>query len=394
MTLGELVAEGGGSIQTGPFGSQLHAADYVSVGTPSVMPQNIGDNRINDSDIARVSRNDMQRLTNYWLAEGDIVYSRRGDVERRALVRPENDGWLCGTGCLRVRIGDRQIHDPAFVSYALGLKESRKWIVQHAVGATMLNLNTAILGGVPISVPSIGEQRGIAEVLGALDDKISANSRLQATIDQLVQALFIDATAGAEAATLGAVADVNLASVKPTAGELRYLDIASVSVGTYASPAASPWSSAPGRARRKISTGDTVWSTVRPNRRSHALILEDDQLLVGSTGLAVLTPKRGRFAYVYEATRTEAFTAYLEAVAEGSAYPAVRGDRFAQAPVPLPVESRIIEFEAAAGPLRMRAGAALAESAALVAMRDALLPLLMSGKVTIKDAKSVVGEVL
>ena len=45
-TLGEVCRRGGGNIQTGPFGSQLHASDYVAVGVPSIMPTNIGENRI------------------------------------------------------------------------------------------------------------------------------------------------------------------------------------------------------------------------------------------------------------------------------------------------------------------------------------------------------------
>src|SRR4051794_35672848 len=90
-TLGEACKRGGGNIQTGPFGSQLHASDYVPVGIPSIMPQNIGDNRIISDDIAQITRADAKRLSKYLVREGDIVYSRRGDVERRALVRSEED---------------------------------------------------------------------------------------------------------------------------------------------------------------------------------------------------------------------------------------------------------------------------------------------------------------
>src|SRR2546422_6482046 len=92
-TLGAACERGGGDIQTGPFGSQLHASDYVPSGIPSVMPQNIGDNVIVEDGIARISPNDAARLSRYLLREGDIVYSRRGDVERRALVRLEQSGW-------------------------------------------------------------------------------------------------------------------------------------------------------------------------------------------------------------------------------------------------------------------------------------------------------------
>src|SRR3712207_4036140 len=86
-TLGDACQRGGGDIQTGPSGSQLHASDYVDDGIPSIMPQNIGDNRIEVQDIARITEADARRLNRYLVRKGDIVYSRRGDVEKRALVR-------------------------------------------------------------------------------------------------------------------------------------------------------------------------------------------------------------------------------------------------------------------------------------------------------------------
>jgi hypothetical protein len=64
-TLGEICQRGGGSIQTGPFGSQLHASDYVEVGIPSIMPQNIGDNRVVPDGIARITEKDAKRLERY-----------------------------------------------------------------------------------------------------------------------------------------------------------------------------------------------------------------------------------------------------------------------------------------------------------------------------------------
>ena len=79
-TLGDACVREGGAIQTGPFGSQLHAADYVSDGIPSIMPQNIGDNRVVEADISRISPEDADRLRRYRVRAGDIVYSRRGDV--------------------------------------------------------------------------------------------------------------------------------------------------------------------------------------------------------------------------------------------------------------------------------------------------------------------------
>jgi restriction endonuclease S subunit len=158
-TLGEVCRRGGGNIQTGPFGSQLHAADYVPVGVPSIMPTNIGENRIIEDGIVRITEADANRLGQHRLGTGDIVYSRRGDVEKRALIRAREEGWFCGTGCLKVRLGSGVV-DPLFASFYLGHPSVKEWIVRHAVGATMPNLNTSIMSAVPFALPpSDGRKR-------------------------------------------------------------------------------------------------------------------------------------------------------------------------------------------------------------------------------------------
>jgi len=188
-TLGEVAARSGGDIQTGPFGSQLHASDYVDDGIPSIMPKNIGDNRVDVEGIARITETDAKRLARYRVRHGDIVYSRRGDVEKRALIRDDEVGWLCGTGCLRVRFDDDSI-SPEYVAFYLGHPAVREWIVRHAHGATMPNLNTSILSALPLIVPPIAEQRAIAHILGTLDDKIELNRQMNATLDEIARTLF------------------------------------------------------------------------------------------------------------------------------------------------------------------------------------------------------------
>ncbi len=179
----------GGSIQTGPFGSQLHAEDYVIEGVPSIMPVNIGDNRIIEDGIARISEEDAIRLSRYLVKEGDIIYSRRGDVRRRALIREHETGWLCGTGCLRIRFGDGSI-DSRYVSYYLGHPDIQEWIARHAHGATMPNLNTSILSEVPFLLPPLPQQVAIAQILGVLDDKIELNRRMSQTLEEIARTLF------------------------------------------------------------------------------------------------------------------------------------------------------------------------------------------------------------
>lgn len=189
-TLGEICSVQGGAIQTGPFGSQLHTSDYKKVGIPVVMPTNIGDGGIVVDGIARIDQLDVDRLSQHKLQLNDIVFSRRGDVTKNALVRPHEVGWFCGTGCLKVRLGTESIANAKFISHCLRLSDTKEWLIRHAVGATMPNLNTAILSAVPITLPPLRTQMEIAEMLGALDDRITLLRETNATLEAIAQALF------------------------------------------------------------------------------------------------------------------------------------------------------------------------------------------------------------
>lgn len=168
-TLADAVKSGvGGELQTGPFGSQLHASDYVEEGIPSIMPKDIIGGRLAEDSMARVSEADAERLAQHRLRLGDLVFSRRGDVEKHALVRDHEKGWLCGTGCLRIRLGSDGV-EPLLASQWLGTPFAREWLVRHAVGATMPNLNTTILGSIPFLLPSRPIQLAYAQAATPLD---------------------------------------------------------------------------------------------------------------------------------------------------------------------------------------------------------------------------------
>jgi type I restriction enzyme S subunit len=334
------------------------------------------------------------RLSEYLLKAGDIVFGRKGAVDRSAWVKPEESGWFLGSDGIRARLPVNV--DSRFIAYQLRSEPIREWLLRHASGSTLLSLNQSTLSRVPLVLPSVSEQRAIAEVLGALDDKIAANTKLVVSVDEYLAAKFSEALqCDHEIVELGDIAVVNATKVKPLSGaSLRYLDIAGLGIGSHDWPELSPWDTAPSRARRGISVGDTIWSTVRPNRRSHALVLSEDSSLVGSTGLAVLTPKEVGFAYLYEVTKRDDFTSYLENVAEGSAYPAVRASFFAKATIPLIDASDRASFEQLAAPMRNQQHLLSMENTTLAATRDSLLPQLMSGKLRVKDAEKTLEAVI
>jgi type I restriction enzyme S subunit len=188
-TLGDICDEGEGIIKTGPFGTQLHQSDYKNEGVPVIMPKNIKHGKVSVDDIARIGNQDVSRLSNHRLKKGDIIYGRRGDIGRRALIGDRENGWLCGTGCLRLNLGNL-ILDPVFLYYYLGQSQVISWIYNQAIGATMPNLNTDIIRSIPISYPPFPTQRKIAAILSAYDDLIENNTRGIKILEEMAQVLY------------------------------------------------------------------------------------------------------------------------------------------------------------------------------------------------------------
>lgn len=190
-TVGDLCDRFGGDIQTGPFGSQLHSSDYSDEGVPVVMPQDLRAGRILLGKIARVHEDHARRLAQHRLALGDVVFSRRGDVGRFAIVSDSEVGWLCGTGCIRVRFNCPDL-DTEFLRHALARPEVAQWLAHHAKGVTMPNLNTKIIRALPITLPPLAEQKRIAAILDAAEALREKRSLSIKIADSLTRATFFE----------------------------------------------------------------------------------------------------------------------------------------------------------------------------------------------------------
>lgn len=175
-------------IQTGPFGSQLHKEDYVDVGTPIVTVEHLGSRVFSEQNLPMVSDADKSRLSKYVLKKGDIVFSRVGSVDRCSFVDQKHDGWMFSGRCLRVRPSEEV--DPLFLYYFFCLNTTKEFVRSIAVGATMPSINTKLLGEVEVVCPEIEEQRKIADILSKIDDKIEENQKINENLQQQMQALF------------------------------------------------------------------------------------------------------------------------------------------------------------------------------------------------------------
>ena len=147
-------------VQTGPFGSQLHAEDYIEDGWPVINPANISSFGLVADNSVTVSEEVRSRLSRHVLRSGDVIFARRGEIGRAALVEEAQEGWICGTGSLRVRFaGD--FHSGYLRRY-LGIPAVRYYFERSSVGSTMPNLNSSILLDMPLLMPEFKDQEGIS----------------------------------------------------------------------------------------------------------------------------------------------------------------------------------------------------------------------------------------
>lgn len=175
-------------IQTGPFGSQLHEEDYVSIGTPIVTVEHLGETGFIQKNLPLVSDDDKKRLSKYILKEGDIVFSRVGSIDRCTYVSKNEDGWLFSGRCLRVRIGEEA--NAKFISYYFRQRFFKAMMLNISVGATMPSLNTSLMANIPLSLPDLYAQQKIATVLSSLDAKIELNNRINVELEAMAKTLY------------------------------------------------------------------------------------------------------------------------------------------------------------------------------------------------------------
>jgi type I restriction enzyme S subunit len=188
-TIGDLINEVGGEVKTGPFGTALKASEYTTTGVPVISVGEIGHGEFHIHDrTPYVDESVTTRLPQFLLEIGDIVFARKGSVERSALVGHRQQGWFLGSDGIRLRLSDAV--DSRFVRYWISSEETKHWLVQNSTGSTMASLNQATIKRLPIVLPSLAEQREIASILGALDDKIELNRRMSATLEDMARSLY------------------------------------------------------------------------------------------------------------------------------------------------------------------------------------------------------------
>jgi type I restriction enzyme S subunit len=189
-TVGDVAAPSRNALVGGPFGSDLVSRDYVPTGVPVIRGANMGHGRWVDGEFVYVTPQKADSLASNCAKPGDLVFTQRGTLGQVALVPKKGvDRYLISQSQMKVTL-DPTKADALFLYYVFISAEQQAYIVQNAITTGVPHTNLGILRNTPLTLPPLAEQKAIAAVLGALDDKIELNRRMNATLEAMARALF------------------------------------------------------------------------------------------------------------------------------------------------------------------------------------------------------------
>lgn len=321
---------------------------------------------------------------------GDVLLTTKGTVGRVATVPTLSEQLVYSPQLCFFRVLMPEVLDRRFLHFWL---KSPQFVSQasHRMNNTDMAayINLADIRSLVLALPEISEQRAIAEVLGALDDKIAANDRLIATAGDLALWLTRAALTN-KRQPLASIANIVMGSSPPGSsyneegfGRVFYQGVRDFGVRF---PSNRVWTTAP---VRMADAGDTLLSVRAPVGRTN---LASEATCIGR-GLAAVTSTISAPMTLFHLLRADP-SLWEPFEAEGTVFGSINRKQLEAMPIAIVDDGRASELEASLSAIESRLSAAVAESASLARTRDALLPLLMSGKVTVKDAEKSVEEVV
>ncbi len=419
-------------IAMGPFGSDIKTDNFVPAGVPVIRGGNLTAGRFNGADFVFLTEAKADQLANANALPGDLVFTHRGTLGQVGLVPAEPfTRYVVSQSQMKLRC-DPKSADPTFIYYFFRSPAGQHALLMNTsqTGVPAISRPTTSLKSIRLSLPPLPEQRAIAHILGTLDDKIELNRRMNETLEAMVRTLFkswfVDfdpvraksedrdpslpkLLAGLfpesfEDSELGKIPKGwRVCVIRDLAGNIQY----------GFTQSASPDRAGPRFLRiTDIQGGKVNWATVpscevTPEEHEKYRLKPGD-VLVARTGAstgeniylshapdAVFASYLVRFQFLDLATarlvgafmRTQAYFEYVAGGIGGSAQPNASAQVLAGAQLVLPTPSIASMFADFVMPLDVRIAANANESRTLTAVRDALLPKLISGEVRVRDAE-------
>lgn len=395
-------------VQTGPFGSQLHKENYVNKGTPIVTVEHLGNKWFTSQNLPMVSDEDKLRLAKYCSQEGDVIFSRVGSVDRCSYVSKEYSGWLFSGRCLRVR--PRSGINPEYLYYFLTNEGTKQYIRNIAVGATMPSINTKLLNEVPITIPSLEDQRRIASILSSLDRKIELNNKINADLEEMAQSIFknwfvdfepfkdgkfVDSELGMipEGWKVGTIGDIVefqngfTFSSKDFSenGEYKIITIKSVQDGCLVTEGSSKVTEYPTKmpAYCKLQSGDILLSLT--GNVGRCCLVTETNLLLNQRVAKIKAKECYDNSFSYALFRLKETKELLISISRGTAQANLSPVEASKLPMVIPSEDARKSFSMISDSIMNKIISIHIENSRISLLRDTLLPRLMSGELEVPE---------
>lgn len=394
----ELVQRQEVEIKTGPFGTQLKASEYVNEGTPVLNVRNLGFSTVNTEKLEMVGNETLERLSAHKLHTGDIVFGRKGAVERHAYISENEDGWLQGSDCIRLRVKSNNIN-ARYLSYYFLTPQHRAFMISMCShGTTMASLNQKIIEMISVPLPDRRTQDQIVSILSLFDEKIKNNRKINDNLEQQARAYF---------------QELFVDNSDPT-----------WTFGTVSDLGAVVGGSTPSKSKPEYYTEDGIaWITPKDLSINKAKFISHGENDITELGLknssasimpegTVLFSSRAPIGYIAiasgEVTTNQGFksvvpkpeigTAYvyyflkhnlpvIEGMASGSTFKEVSGSTMKNVPAVIPDTETLAYFNNFCAPLFAQQRILEEQNQSLATLRDSLLPKLMSGEIDVSDIK-------
>lgn len=358
----------------------------------------LGDGRIDLTRTAHVSgHSHIGTLRRSMLKESDVLFSIAGTIGRTAIMEesllPANTNQA-----VAILRPNTDLVEPRYLFYALRDQARVQSAISRTIQSVQANLSLAELSRITIPLPPRSDQRRIVEVLGALDDKIAANTALGLAATRLASSEFASLVRGIDAGpSFDQIATVSGGGTPSTANPDFWGGGVSWATPTDMTALSAPYLGATSRSISEAGLAACSSKLFEPgailmtSRATIGAIAVNTIATAVNQGFIVVEPldDRLRWWLFHEmASRVDEFISW----ANGATFLELSRGNFKRLPVRLPPDGVVDSFAARASALHDRARVAMEENRTLAATRDALLPQLMSGKLRVRDAEAIAAD--
>ena len=380
------------------------SAYYDNGSIPWLNTKEINYNRIYETE-SHITEDGLNNSSAKWIDSNAVIVAMYGATAGRVAIA--KIPMTTNQACCNLMI-DSTKADYEYIYYYLS--NSYKQLLSMANGAAQQNLNAQVIKDFEISLPNIEEQQSIASILSSLDDKIAVNRRICENLEAQAQALFknwfvdfapfkngkfVESELGMipegwRVGTLGEICTTNkrTLSSKNIPDVIEYLDTGNITANRIDNIQLlyKGQDKIPSRAKRLVSEGDIIYSTVRPNQRHYGILPNPSDSLVVSTGFAVITANWSGYRYfIYNFLIQNAVVETLQAIGEQSVstYPSINASDIESLRMIIPKMEDVDKFAEICCNIYCDIDNLEKESIRLATLRDTLLPKLMSGEIKI-----------